>query len=92
LHKPGNPDDQIDLFNLLAYLARPQQDVPNYEYFHEETNTEERYRKQLTHIATVLDQYFADINKFFSTGDYASKVTDVRDFMVKKYPELFKRS
>jgi hypothetical protein len=92
LYKEDNPDEQIDLFNLLAYLTRPQSNAPVGEYFHNETNNEERFRKQLTHIAMVIDQYFAEIDGFFRFGGYASKVADVREFVINKYPWLFKRA
>lgn len=92
LYKQGNSDKEIGLFNLLAYLAGPLLDCPAAEYFHNESNIEERYRKQLIHIATALDQHFTAISDFLEAEDYASKAAKVNEFMVNKYPELFKTS
>ncbi len=91
LYKTGNPDKQIDLFNLLAFMAHPQMAAPASEYFYDEANVEERFRKQVDYVTTVLDKDFAKICDFLKADDYASKVARVDDFMLKKYPELFKK-
>jgi hypothetical protein len=90
IYKIDNPDIEINLFNLLTYLAPPKDEIPTAEYYKDETDDEKCYKKQLTHIATVLDNYWEAIDDFFSTGDYSSKVAKLREFMVRKHPELFK--
>jgi hypothetical protein len=92
LYKTGHSDDEINLFNLLRYLNR---DFTEFEYFygelHGENELEEYYRKQFNHISNTIYENFVVINDFFSSGNYESKFTDIRKFMLKKYPELFRQ-
>jgi hypothetical protein len=92
LYKSGNPDKEINLFNLLRYLNQDSSNVPEAEYFHRETNLEDCYRKQFDHISTTVYENFAAMNDFFRSENYESKVTDITKFMLNKYPELFKRA
>lgn len=91
LYKTGNPEKQINLFNLLAFMAHPQMVAHASEYFYDEANVEERFRKQVDHITTAIDKHIDEIHAFFVADDYSSKVARIEDFMVKKYPELFKK-
>lgn len=91
LYKSGNADKEISLFNLLAYLLRTAINAPVADYFLNELDIEERYRKQLAYITTVIERYLAEITDFFNTGDYATKFADIEKFMIEKYPRLYKR-
>ncbi|MCY2929408.1 MAG: hypothetical protein NTV86_07915 [Planctomycetota bacterium] len=91
VYKTGTVGPEVNLFNLLAYLSQSAQNVPVAQFYHEEEDLEECYRKQLDHIACVLCDNLAAVTRFCGAGDYASRVADVGVFMVNKYPELFKR-
>lgn len=91
LYKTGNKNNEINLFNLLSYLNQASLNVSEAEYFRNEKDIEESYRKQLNHISTTIYKNFDGINNFFSSGDYESKVAEIRKFMLNKYPELFKK-
>ncbi len=92
LYKANQSNDKINLFNLLDYLSKPSLIAPAAEYFRDESNIEECYRKQLNHIATVIYDNLTELNNFFSSEDYDSKVAGLESFVLNKYPELFKRS
>jgi hypothetical protein len=92
LSRPNDENRQISLFNLLAYLAQSSGGAPSAEYFADEKRIEERYRKQLAHIADAITRNLAAIERFFDSGDYQQKFADVEKFMMDKYPKLFRRS
>ncbi|MCB0490630.1 MAG: hypothetical protein KDC99_19310 [Cyclobacteriaceae bacterium] len=89
MYKTGS-DKEINLFNLLSYMEQSRS-VPQSEYFEQESNVEERYRKQLTHLSTAIYQNFVSIDNFFSGDDYESKAAEIDKFVMNKYPDLFKK-
>jgi hypothetical protein len=91
LYKADVSEKEIGLFNLLAYLIHPPSTAPVAEYFHNEENIVERYRKQLTHVATAIENNFEAISLFFNSVNYESNVADVEQFVIARYPGLFKR-
>jgi hypothetical protein len=92
LYKVDDPDNGIDLFNLLEYLKRETTVVPTSEYFRKEKDIEECYRKQLQHISIVIYENFDVINDYFSDGNYEARFADMRNFRKNKYPELYKKA
>lgn len=85
-------DKEINLFNLLGYLKRNSKDVPKSEYFTNEKNIDESYRKQFVHISDTIYDNFKVISDFFITGNYEAKIAEIEKYMQDKYPELFKRT
>lgn len=92
LYKEGHEDRKTDLFNLLAYLAGDMHEATASEFFRNETNTEARYRQQLEHIASTVNRHYDEIEKFFRDGHIDSKFECLNQFMIAKYPNLFKRA
>jgi hypothetical protein len=92
LYKTGNPVKEVDLFNLLAYLNEAAADIPESEYFRKEKDIEECYKKQLSHISATLYEHYEAINNFFSSKNIDLQFSEIREFMLKKYPELFKKT
>jgi hypothetical protein len=91
LRKADKANDEIELFNLLSYLAQPSLGAPKSKYFRYVLNYEKRYRKQLAHIVASIERYSTEIIMFFNSEDYAAKVADVRKFIINKNPKLFKQ-
>ena len=89
LYKISDPDNGIELFNLLEYLKQGTSDVPKSEYFRKEKNIEECFRKQLLHISTSIYENYSAINDYFNNDNYESKVADMKKFRCNKYPELY---
>jgi len=92
LYKTGNIDREVNLFNLLYYLNQESSNVPKSNYFTDEGNLEECYRKQLNHISATIYENFEAINSFFSSENLDLKFADIEKFMLSKYPQLFNRS
>lgn len=92
LYKLDDPKKEINLFNLLDYLNRDSGSKPTSESFHKEKDIEECYKKQLNQISTLIYDNYTAINGFFNSEDYESKTTDLRNYIINKYPELFKRN
>jgi hypothetical protein len=88
LYKIGNNEAGIDLFNLLGYLHKNEANIPESNYFENETDLIVCFKKQITHITTLLSENFETINEFFSFGDYNSKRKDLKNFLIEKYPEM----
>jgi hypothetical protein len=87
----NNNNDEIALFNLLKYLNRNSSNVPESNYFKEEDDIEECFKKQLCHISTTLYENYSAIICFFENTNYNSEIKNINNFMISKYPELFKR-
>jgi hypothetical protein len=92
LFKPGYEEHEINLFNLIHYMNKDNTKVPTSNYFSEIKDTRECFRKQLEHIATILNENIIFVRHFFETKDYRSQLANINEFMQKKYPELFKRN
>ncbi len=56
---------EVNLFNLLSYLNKESKESPKSEYFNDEVNMEESYRKQLDHISATICNNFEIINFFY---------------------------
>ena len=89
LYKIGHEQEGINLFNLLEYIASPN-DSPKPNNFEGVKDLKECYTKQLNYLAEVLINNIKVINDFFEGQDFELKVKELRNFMIKKYPELFK--
>jgi len=89
LFKTGHNDSGVNLFNLLSYLNQDSTDTPTSNYFKEEKDLEESYKKQFNHISNAVYDNFDKINDFFANENYKTKLVEIRQFMVKKYPGLF---
>jgi len=91
LYRTCDSNNRISLFNLIAFLASPSSNVPEANFFFMELDVEQRYRKQLAHIASTLESYLPEITKYFSAEDYIKKKAEAQKFVMNKYPGLFKR-
>lgn len=92
LYKVNRPDSEINLFNLLEHLKQGDVQVPKSEYFRNEKDIEECYKKQLNHISEVLYENYNLINDFFSDNDYEFKMVEFEKYWKNKHPELYKKS
>jgi hypothetical protein len=69
LYKTGT-DKGVNLFNLLNYLNKDSSDISESNYFKEEKDLEECYKKQFNYIVDTIDKNFVLINDFFTSGEY----------------------
>lgn len=92
LYKLNKPDYEINLFNLLEYLRKGDRQVPKSEYFHDEKDIEECYRKQFAHISSVVYDNYKLINDFFRESEYELNTMEFEKFWKDKHPEFYKKS
>ena len=90
LYEINDLNNEINLFNLLEYLNQGSINVFKSEYFRNEKNLEECYRKQLEHISSAAYTNFFLINDFFSQDKYKLKIADFEKYWKNKHPELYK--
>lgn len=92
LYKIGFCDDGINLFNLLRYL---NVNISEFEYYNEAFNDikalNDYYKKRLNFISTALFSNFEIIDNFFIEKNYKSNLEKINNYMIKEYPNLFKR-
>jgi hypothetical protein len=74
---------------LLNYLNLPPSGVPESNYFKEEKDLDECYKKQLNFIANIIFENLTAINDFFEIN-YDSNMKELKKFILSKYPNLFK--
>jgi len=91
LYRLDDSQEEINLLNLLDYLNQDNEIKLVSESFHQEKNIEECYKKQLNQISTLIYDNFPAINDFFKSDDYKSKVISLKNYIINKHPELFKR-
>lgn len=89
LYKIGFPEHEINLFNLIQYLNQDSNNVLESNYFVNEKNLGERYKKQLKHIVSTIFDYFLQIDEFFKHDNFCLELEKLNKFMQDKYPELF---
>lgn len=92
LYKLNKSDSEINLFNLLEYLKQGDAQVPKSEYFRNEKDIDECYKKQLNHISGVIYENYNLINEFFSGNDYELKMIEFEKYWKNKHPELYKKA
>jgi len=92
LYKINNPDNEINLFNLLEYLKQGSKAVPKSEYFRKEKDIEECYRKQLVHVSSVIYDNYSLIIDFFNQNSYENNLKKFEKYWKNKHPEFYKKA
>jgi hypothetical protein len=90
LYKNSIPNLEIEIFNLLNYLYRNSENFFQAEFFRHEKNIEESYRKQIEYSSRVLALNFDTIVNFFRDQNYEKEAANLREYLLKKNPDLFK--
>lgn len=91
LYKANKPDSEINLFNLLEYLKHNDAKVPKSEYFRNEKDIEECYKKQLNYISIVIYENYNLIDNFFSGNDNELKMAEFEKYWKNKHPEFYNK-
>ena len=89
VYKIDNLENEVNLFNLMEFLMQGVDYIPKSDYFHNEKDTEECYRKQLKHISIVINDNYAMISDFFSNDDFETKISDFEKYWKTKHPYLY---
>jgi len=91
LYQTSKPNFQVNIFNLLDYLMPDKKKVPQGEYFHNEKNLDECFKKQLNHIFITIYENYNLISDFFIADDYEARITEFDKYWANKHPELYKK-
>ena len=83
-------ENEIGIFNLLGFLKREERDIPKSDFFRNEKDIEEIYRKQLIHISSAIFENLDSLNDFFSRDKYKENVMEFHCYWKGKHPELYK--
>lgn len=92
LYKTNKPESEINLFNLLDYLKHGDKQVPKSEYFQNEKDIKECYRKQFAHISSVIYDNYEVIDDFFREGKYELNLMEFEKYWKGKHPEFYKKA
>jgi hypothetical protein len=92
LYKINKQDSEINLFNLLEYLKQRSEEIPSSEYFRKERDIDECYRKQLSHISTLIYANIDVIADFFNEAKYELNVIEFEKYWKSKHPELYNKA
>ncbi len=88
IYKTGCPKRSVDLINLLNYINQPIT-ILMYDFYIEEKDLNERYKKQLRYLSNIIYANLTKINNFLSSTEYELKLSNLRMYMINKYPNLF---
>lgn len=91
LYKTTDVTKATNLFNLLSYLNQSSENIPTANYFTNEKDLNECYKKQLGYLSTIIYNNFNSISIFFDDKGFDSRLEDLGEFILNKYPTLFKR-
>lgn len=87
----SDPDQGINISNLLEFLKREMGDKPELEeYFRTEKNIEECYRKQLKHTSKIIIDNLDLLDDFFSEDMYKRNALEFHNYWKSKHPELYR--
>lgn len=92
LYKINKPDYEINLFNLLEYLKQGDEKKFESNYFRNEKDIEECYKKQIDHISSVIYENYNLIGDFFNGEDYELNVVKFEKYWKNKHPEFYKKT
>lgn len=84
LSKINGADSKINLFNLLDYFKKDNNNTAITNYFNQS------YKKQIEYLSDVIHDNFADISNFFNQDKLEIRFAEIRKFIINKYPDLFK--
>ena len=69
--------------------------ISEFEYYNETFDDikalNDYYKERLNFISTALFSNFEIIDKFFIEKNYKSNLEKINNYMIKEYPNLFKR-
>ncbi len=85
LSKKNASDSKINLFNLLDYLQKDNGNAAQIYYFNQS------YKKQIEYLSDVIFNNFTDISNFFNQDNLEIRFSEIREFIINKNPDLFKR-
>ena len=85
LSKKNDPELKINLFNLLDYFTKDNSNIARTNYFNQS------YKKQIEYLSDVIYDNFTDISNFFNQDKLENRFAEIREFIINKYPDLFKR-
>jgi hypothetical protein len=89
LHKISFPESEIDLFNLVRYLKVPFERLDYVFDISDKKELEEYYIRQFAYLSDSLIANIDKITAFFEERDFEQQFRNVRDFVIRTYPNIF---
>lgn len=89
LYKRGYSNFEINLFNLLDYLVGCDQDVPQSNFYKDEKDLDECFRKQFLYISHIISNYIEVLCNFFSDSRFESNAKKFEAYWKIKHPEFY---
>jgi len=87
--KSSKPDQEANFFALVEFLDRNTNKSVKPNYFRNVKDLDECYRMQIEWLAKVLRGYLPEIRDFFSDDLYSFNMSALRDYRVRKHPDLY---
>jgi hypothetical protein len=83
-------EDGVELFNLLDFLGCDisKRSSPEFSIFSKNPNEDQK--QQLRTLGEVIYSNLDMINQFFNRPDINEKFAEIGQFMVNKYPNIFR--
>lgn len=88
----GKGETEVALLNLLEYLQKDSSERDRFEFCSDSDSVDNCYRLQFEQFAQILKMRMSLVSSFFEDPNYIDKVGKLREYMIKTYPHLFKRS
>ena len=86
-----NPELEIALYNLLDYLSLENAESNDRRHYMKSNVSEDRYKSQTLYLVGEMDKNFEAIAEFFSSGVFLLKFNEVKNYVIEKHQNLFKK-
>lgn len=80
----------VSVYNILEFREEEIGKKIEPNYFHEIENLDECIDKQLNLFFSIMSKYYNIIADFCDKKKYENNRTELREFVIKKNPQLFK--
>lgn len=80
---------EINLFNLLDFLIKNEEKKIQSNFFRNEKDIHESYKKQLKYMSSVIYENFDLLKEFFRKEKYELNIKEFEKYWRNKYPEFY---
>ena len=81
--------DETSIYNIFDYLQSSIGEIIETNYYHEITDINKSYKKQLHDFACNLKKYYNVIIDFLDEEVYNENRAKLREYVIKVNPDLF---
>ena len=91
ISKLNDQDNEANLFAVLEFLNEYTHKIQQSNYYSDQNNLHERARLQLEWISESIRENLDAIYSFFVLEDTQNNIKNLREFLIQKHPDLYRK-